>query len=271
MGTLLQAGLPVLEALSSLKDSGTLRPYSKIYTYLHDEIQDGRSFEECFSINKKIKKYIPGPIQSLISVGERSGSLGKIFLNISENFEAKTELTTKNLSVILEPLLLVIVWLGVVAVALAVILPIYSLVGGLSNKPTTGRGSSTNVATVSNSTSNKSAAVSSSTAISHLPIATSSIIIVGPKSSTSTTTATPSSNILPVIVNNQVLEVATNSFGFVNIRAASSSKAALVRKANIGERLNFVERQDGWYKIILGTDLFGWVSAQYVFVVTSTP
>jgi type II secretory pathway component PulF len=46
-------------------------------------------------------------------------------------YEEKISNTTKNLSVILEPILLVIVWLGVITVALAVVLPVYSLIGGL--------------------------------------------------------------------------------------------------------------------------------------------
>ena len=50
-------------------------------------------------------------------------------------YEVKTETTAKNVSVLLEPILLVIVWLGVVAVAVAVILPLYSLLGAI-NPPT---------------------------------------------------------------------------------------------------------------------------------------
>ncbi len=70
-------------------------------------------------------------MQKLIITGEQSGNLGPTLFKINEIFESKTENTTKNISVILEPILLVIVWLGVVAVALAVVLPIYSLIGGL--------------------------------------------------------------------------------------------------------------------------------------------
>jgi type II secretory pathway component PulF len=66
----------------------------------------------------------------MVITGEQSGNLVEMLLKAGEMFEAKTETTTKNLSVILEPILLVIVWLGVVGVALAVIMPIYNLIGG---------------------------------------------------------------------------------------------------------------------------------------------
>lgn len=274
MGTLLNSGLPVLQALSSLKDSSTIRAYGKIYGYLHDQVEEGKSFEESFASNKKIKKYIPTPIQSLIGAGERSGALSKIFLNISETFEAKTELTTKNLSVILEPLLLVIVWLGVVAVALAVILPIYSLVGGLSNKNDGGSGSSG-----STSQSSPASTVSptvTAAVVTSSPISTSSVIIIGPKGASTSTasntsvsvTSTVPSLMLPPpgasLLGPDMLEVASTSLGYVNIRMASSSKSELIRKALSGEQFKFIQRQDGWYQIILGPNQYGWVSAQYV-------
>lgn len=277
MGTLLQSGLPVLQALSSLKDSGTLRSYGKIYTYLHDQVEEGKSFEESFESNKRIKKYIPRPIQSLISAGERSGSLSKIFLNISGTFEAKTELTTKNLSVILEPLLLVVVWLGVVAVALAVILPIYSLVGGLSNK---NQGGSSNSGSSSGSAPANAPVVPVSAPVVNIDssVNTSSVIIIGPKGSPSSTVSSTmlvtSTSMMPTLVSvpldADMLEVAPNSLGYLNIRSATSSKSNLIRKALVGEKFKFIEKQDGWYRVILGLDQYGWVSAQYVKVATTT-
>ncbi len=278
MGTLLNSGLPVLQALSSLKDSSTLRSYGKIYNYLHDQIEEGKSFEESFATNKKIKKYIPTPIQSLIGAGERSGALSKIFLNISETFEAKTELTTKNLSVILEPLLLVIVWLGVVAVALAVILPIYSLVGGLSNKtdPSSSAGSAPRSAPVNS----PAPAIITPIASSSQVLSTSSVIIIGPQGAVTNTvsstlvTSTPAtstiiaSSTIPsirIFLPAEMIAVAPNSLGYLNIRMASSSKSDLIRKALVGEQFKFTDIQGGWYQIVLGPDQqYGWVSAQYI-------
>lgn len=66
--------------------------------------------------------------------GEQSGNLTEILAKISASYEEKTSLTTKNLTVILEPILLVIVWLGVLGVALSVILPIYGLIGGFNSQ-----------------------------------------------------------------------------------------------------------------------------------------
>lgn len=132
LGTLLEAGLPVTNALNSLHQASTFSNYKKMYAYLRDSISDGNSFEKSFALYPKSRLFIPFTIQQMISAGEQSGSLSKTLVKIGEIFEEKTEITTKNLSIILEPILLVVVWLGVVGVALAVILPIYNLIGGFN-------------------------------------------------------------------------------------------------------------------------------------------
>lgn len=76
-----------------------------------------------------MRRLIPVPIQQMIFAAERSGNLSVSLRHIGETFEVKAETTTKNLSVMIEPILLVIVWGGVVTVAFAVILPVYSLLG----------------------------------------------------------------------------------------------------------------------------------------------
>lgn len=132
MGTLLEGGLPIVYALHSLQTVTSLIAYRRLYEHLESGIQDGGSFDEAFGDFRKSRRLVPMPVQGLVVAGEQSGHLTESFLNIAKNYEARSDITTKNLSVILEPVLLVLVWLGVLAVALAVILPIYSLVGGLT-------------------------------------------------------------------------------------------------------------------------------------------
>jgi type II secretory pathway component PulF len=133
LGTLLEAGLPVTKAIDSLTGASEVIRYKKFYQHLHDAIDMGNSFEKSFALYKDIDKLVPQPIQQLIISGEQSGNLNKTLIKVGQVLEAKSDTTTKNLTIIMEPILLVIVWAGVVSVAFAVILPIYSLVGGLNN------------------------------------------------------------------------------------------------------------------------------------------
>lgn len=133
LGTLTKAGLPVLQAIESVKES-TLSPfYRKFYEHLYQSIGEGKSFEQSFAEYKGIGSLLPASIQRMIVTGEQSAHLSEILIQIGATYEAKTEITSKDLTVALEPILLVIIWIGVVLVALAVILPIYSLVGNLNH------------------------------------------------------------------------------------------------------------------------------------------
>lgn len=132
LGTLLQTGLPITQALNSLVSSTEILPYRELYNHLRDSIEDGNSFQKSFVTFTDADSLIPAPIQQLIVAGEQSGTLPEAFLKIGQTYETKSDTATKNLTIVLEPILLVVVWLGVVAVALAVILPIYSLIGGFN-------------------------------------------------------------------------------------------------------------------------------------------
>ncbi len=132
LGTLLEAGLPITRAIDSLIGASDSVRYKKFYVYLRESIEMGNSFQKSFAAYPKMDKLILQPMQQLVFSGEQSGNLNKTLLKIGQVLEEKSDTTTKNLTIIMEPILLVIVWAGVVAVAFAVILPIYSLVGGLN-------------------------------------------------------------------------------------------------------------------------------------------
>lgn len=142
LGNLLEAGLPILDSLDSLANSSTFYRYKKLYAHLHDRISEGNSFGKSFELYKNTGKLIPVPIQQLVITSEQSGNLPATFKKIGEMYETKTETTAKNITILLEPILLVIVWLGVVAVALAVILPLYSLIGNLNTSSSSSQPSS---------------------------------------------------------------------------------------------------------------------------------
>lgn len=132
LGTLLAAGLSVTEALDLLGQATEAVSYQVFYAYLRTSFDNGYSFRASFSSYKLANKLLPPAVQQMVIAGERSGSLPETLKNIGDIYEQKADISTQNLEAILEPILLVIVWLGVLGVAVAVILPIYSLVGGLS-------------------------------------------------------------------------------------------------------------------------------------------
>ncbi len=133
-GALLNAGLNPAQALKALSDASEYANYQKLYAKLSELITDGNSFKKSFQLIKKSYRLVPPYVQQMIFTAEKSGSLPQTFSRIGAMYEAKAESTAKNLSVLLEPIALIIVWLAVMFVALAVIVPIYSLIGGFNSR-----------------------------------------------------------------------------------------------------------------------------------------
>ncbi|MGE5327784.1 MAG: type II secretion system F family protein [Thiobacillus sp.] len=128
---LLKSGLPVIEAIDSLIKTSTYRPYTKFYKHLYSKIEEGYSFKNSFISYKSSKKLIPLPIQQMIIAGEKSGNLPDVLEKIALIYEEKVDVSAENLAILLEPLLLIIIFAAVLTIALAVIIPIYSLIGNM--------------------------------------------------------------------------------------------------------------------------------------------
>jgi len=132
LGTLLQAGFSINESLRLLNQASPFSFYGDFYLYLSESVSDGISLKESCTRVPKSPRLVPNSVQEMIFVGERSGKLPEILLKIGKNYEEKLDISTRNLSAILEPVLLILVWVGVVILALAIILPVYSLISNIN-------------------------------------------------------------------------------------------------------------------------------------------
>lgn len=131
LGTLLNAGLSVTQSVQLLASASGLQSYRRFYEFLAKALDDGHSFKEIFHLYGKSSQLLPPSVQQMVIAGETSGSLPDVLLTTGRTYEQKADATTNNLEVIIEPVLLVFVSIGVLLVAVAVLIPIYSLVGGL--------------------------------------------------------------------------------------------------------------------------------------------
>lgn len=132
LGSLLETAMPISEALLLLQGATTAPRYQAFYTYLMRAFEEGYNFKTIFKKYKYSKRVLPPAVQQMVISGEYSGVLAQTLLDVNTTYEEKVELSVQNLEVMIEPILLVIVWVGVLIIAIAVILPIYSLVGGLN-------------------------------------------------------------------------------------------------------------------------------------------
>lgn len=126
LATLLKSGIPIVNAMQIT--SGTLRNiiYQEALQKVSVSIQSGQA------IGKNLKAPLFPKITSrMISVGEKTGNLEESLFYLAQFYEKEVDEATKNLSTILEPILLVFIGLIVAFIAIAIITPIYQLTRGL--------------------------------------------------------------------------------------------------------------------------------------------
>lgn len=131
MNAMLSVRVPLHEALKVVADTTDLKIYEKAYRILAREIEDGITFQNVFPKIVMRRSLFGASIEQLIVSGEQSGSLPEVFGKIGVDNEERLELTTRSLSVLIEPVFFVVVWVGVIILALAFVLPIYSVLNGI--------------------------------------------------------------------------------------------------------------------------------------------
>lgn len=128
---LLTAGLPITTALDLTKDVVLMRDTRLLVEKSREMMLSGKKLSEGLSGSKKL---IPTMMMKLIEVGEKSGSLPKAMFQISEFLDSRVSETLKTLTVLMEPLMLVVVGILVGGMMMAIIAPIYGLIGQVGGR-----------------------------------------------------------------------------------------------------------------------------------------
>ena len=126
---LLKAGVPIIEVLGISKNVATSPKLRQDIDYLQDSLAQGLNLSE--AMRNKAKSF-PSLLRRVVGVGEETGNLDKILDDISDYYEKKFTDIIKNLTVLLEPILIVLIGIVVLIVLLSIIVPIYQVIGQLN-------------------------------------------------------------------------------------------------------------------------------------------
>ncbi|WP_342219856.1 type II secretion system F family protein [Rickettsiella endosymbiont of Miltochrista miniata] len=123
LSTALAAGLPLLDALQLIAEISGNFVYKSAILMSCEQIRDGEGFYQAFSR----QKVMPLDLLQLIKIGEMANCLSEILNNTADIYEEKMNYFADNLSVLLEPLLIIILGLMVSGLVIAMYLPIFKL------------------------------------------------------------------------------------------------------------------------------------------------
>lgn len=124
LSSMLATDIPIIQTFHII--SRTLGSYH----YRRSVDQAAEALRTGTSIAKILEQYprlYPPIIQQMVSVGEESGTLDEVSADLALFYEEEVDQTMSNLSTIIEPVLLLVLGAGVAGMAVAILLPIYSL------------------------------------------------------------------------------------------------------------------------------------------------
>jgi len=120
LGMLLSGGVPVLAAMLIANQSWSLLPLKAIGEQARESLREGESLATAL----KSGGHIPAMATQLLAVGEQSGQLDAMLLRIADHYEKEVSRNLSRMLTIAEPLLVMLMAVGVGALALSILLPI---------------------------------------------------------------------------------------------------------------------------------------------------
>ena len=125
LSSLLASGIPMLEGLEIVKKAVSNVVVADATQRIMDKVRGGKSLSEAIMAEPSFMPLVG----QMTKIGEESGALDDMLARVATFFENEVDEAVANLSTIMEPVLMVVLGVIVGGVIVAVLLPVYGLVG----------------------------------------------------------------------------------------------------------------------------------------------
>ncbi|MDP1690207.1 MAG: type II secretion system F family protein [bacterium] len=127
LSTMLLSGVAVIEAIDITGSIVGNAAYEKVLHEVAADVKGGSSISDALDRHAEI----PGIMTAMTKVGEEAGELGKILLTLAKFYNREVTNAVDTLVGLIEPIMIVLLGLGVGVLLAAVLLPIYNLAGSI--------------------------------------------------------------------------------------------------------------------------------------------
>jgi len=124
LGTLVAAGVPILEALDITRLTSGSEVYARMLKKVHDGIREGDSFANPLRASRTVDSIVV----NMVDVGEETGELDKMLMKVADNYDDEVDTLVASLVSLLEPIMVVALGGIVGFIVVALFLPLVTLI-----------------------------------------------------------------------------------------------------------------------------------------------
>ena len=130
LGTLLSAGVPILEAILITRDTAGNELYARALNRVHDGIRKGETFADPL----KQSRVVDPMVVNMIDVGEETGELDKMLNKVADTYDDEVDTLVSSMVSLLEPIMVITLGGIVGFIVLALFMPLVTLIDAVSMK-----------------------------------------------------------------------------------------------------------------------------------------
>jgi len=129
LGTLISAGVPILDALNVTRETAGNEVYANMLAKVHNSIRQGDTFAAPLRQSKTVDLIV----SNMVAVGEETGDLDKMLLKVADNYDEQVDVLVASLMSMLEPIMIVVLGGVVMTIVLSIFLPMIGIITSLSS------------------------------------------------------------------------------------------------------------------------------------------
>jgi type IV pilus assembly protein PilC len=120
LGTLVSSGVPILQALTIVKETAGNVVVGRLISAVHESVKEG----DTIATPLKSSRLFPVMVAGMVDVGEQTGALPEMLLKIADTYDEEVDNAVNGMTSLLEPIMIVFLAIVVGSIVIAMFLPL---------------------------------------------------------------------------------------------------------------------------------------------------
>jgi type IV pilus assembly protein PilC len=128
LGTLVSSGVPILQALTIVKETAGNVVIANAVAKIHESVKEG----ETITAPLESSGVFPPMVCSMVDVGEQTGAMPEMLMRIADDYDEQVDNSVAAMTSLLEPIMIVFLAVVVGSIVIAMFLPLIGMITQLS-------------------------------------------------------------------------------------------------------------------------------------------